>query len=400
MALFKKNGDSLSRASAILSTLAPKGDEGKDDKVVDPVPTPEPSDQGKQDTPQPPAEGQEGGKDTPPDEGGSVTPPEGGTATPPEGTDTVDPVAPKAPEKVEIEDSLIFEKLSEMLGKEVKSADDLKVEAPQLDPEIEQLLKWKEDTGLSLTDWTKYNKDFSKMSDLEVAKEILAQKFPNLTKEELEYSLSDYIYNEDVDEDRDKLRKSIALKKLAQEGREALEAKKLELVANKGGAVLTKEQQDAIKFAQDVSQERASAIKAQEEYSRGIAQASGSLEHIEMKLGDDLTIKYTVPGEVKKGLPKMVAEMPHWYNPDGSYNHSNVVKDVAKVMNFDAIVKAAYDQGVEVGKEGQIKRSANITIDGVPTPDSGKPQKGNVDDVVDKIAGPQRRKLRFRGAKS
>jgi len=165
-------------------------------------------------------------------------------------------------------------------------------------------------------------------------------------------------------------------------------------------AVLTQEQQDAIALAQQVRADNLTSTQKQDAYNIGITQASTSLEAIDLKLSDDLTIKYNIPVEVKKGLPKMVAEMPHWYNEDGTYNHSNVVKDVAKVTNFEAMVKAAFEQGKSVGAESRIKAGGNITIDGIPNQAPASKPKGNVSDVVSKLTGAKTgSKLRFRTKK-
>lgn len=399
MAIFKKQGNNLSRASAILSALAPK-DKPEGEEVIDTPPVVE----GQQTIETPPVvETPEATIDTP---AVVETPPtvvegeEGteGVATPPV-VDTP-PVTPEVvvPQVAEVTEEILLAKLSEKLGREVNSFDDLTPKEVSIDPELKQLQDWKEKTGLPLSEWSNYNRDFSQMGDMDVAREILAKQYPNFTQEELAYSLKNFVYDESIDDESDKIKKSIALKKFAKEGRDSLEANRLELVNSSPQAVLTQEQQDAIALAQQVQQQTLTVQQQQEAYNTGIANASTSLDSIDLKLTDDLTIKYNVPVEVKNSLPKAVAEMPHWYNEDGSFNHSNVVKDVALVTNQDAIFKAIFEQGVAVGKEGQIKKGANITIDGnTPQHVSTGDKKGNVADVVSKLAGSKTgSKFRFR----
>lgn len=394
MALFKKKGDNLSRAGAILDALAPK-----DDVTTPPeVETPE------VETP-PIVETQPANIDTPPAEAPPVeapavddVPPVEGVATPPV-VETPEP-EPVVPQTAEVTEELLLAKLSERLGREVSSFDELTPKEANIDPELKQLQEWKEKTGLPLSEWSNYNRDFSKMADMDVAREILAKKYPSLTSEELNEELRDFVYDEDVDDDRQKIKKSIELKKFAAEGRRQLEANKLELKNSAPQAVLTQEQQDAIALAQQVREQNSTVQQQQEAYNAGIKQASTSLDAIDLKLSDDLTIQYKVPVEVKNSLPKMVAEMPHWYNEDGTYNHSNVVKDVAKVTNFEAIVKAAFEQGKAVGIEGKLRNDGNITLDGTQPQGAASTSKGNVADVIGKIAGNKTgSKLRFRTKK-
>lgn len=407
MALFKKKGDNLSRAGAILDGLAPKeteeGAEGAEAQAAQAAQEAADAAAATQAAEAQAAaesgEGAEGGEGLTEEEKIAAQAAQEKIDADAAAQAAADAAGAAAPQVAEVTDDLIFEKLSETLGREVKSYDDLKPN--EVDPELAQLLEWKAKTGLSLSEWSNYNKDFSKMGDMEVAREILAQKYPNFTQEELAYELKNFVYNEDLDEEGEKIKKSIELKKFAAKGREALEAKKLELIPTTQAATLTQEQQDAIEIAQQVGQNKVTAQAAQDAYNASIAEASTGLDSIDLKLSDELTIKYNMPDEVKKGLPKMVAEMPHWYNEDGSYNHANVVKDVAKVTNFEAMVKAAYEQGIAVGTEGRIKVGANITIDGTQPAGSTSEPKGNVADVVSKITGAKTgSKLRFRTKKT
>ena len=139
------------------------------------------------------------------------------SATPEETPEEVIPEEVSEERDFEITNDLIFNKLSETLGREIKSFEDLETKE-DLDEELNQLNAWKQQTGLSLSKWADYNKDFSQMSDLEVARETLAAENPNFTKEELEYTLKDFIYDEMEDDESDRIGKSIALKKFAKKG--------------------------------------------------------------------------------------------------------------------------------------------------------------------------------------
>ena len=406
MAFFKKRGDSLSRAGAILDSLAPQ--DSNEDTTQDGAELPPKTDiiqeegtfETQESTDEPHENIPSGDVDIQStDENLSEGTPPVEVANP---TDSLPPVTLEkdVPNTAEVTEELLLAKLSEKLGRTVSDFDELTPKEVNIDPELKQLQDWKEKTGLPLSEWSNYNRDFSKMGDMDVAREILAKQYPNLTKEELEYSLQNYVYNEETDDDSDKIKKSIELKKFAAKGRKELEENRLELVNSNPQAKLTQEQQDAIEFYTKTKNQSVATEAAQEAYNTGITKASTSLESIDLNLSDNLTIQYKIPVEVKSNLPKLVAEMPNWYNEDGSYNHENVVKDVAKVTNFESMVKAAYEQGVAVGTEKRIKSAGNITIDGIKqTPPTSTP-KGNVTDVVSKITGAtQGSKLRFRTKK-
>jgi hypothetical protein len=300
---------------------------------------------------------------------------------------------------IEVDDTIIYNRLSEKLGREITSYEDLtpqQTQQPELDPELQQLLEWKNNTGLSLSQWSNYNRDFSKLSDLEVAREIQSIEYPNLTSEELDYALKDYIYNEDEDEESDRIKKSIALKKYAKQGREALEKNRITLQEAASNPKLSKEQQTLIEYAQKAQEQANQATTAQTAYNNNIKQASLGLNAINLNLGENLQIQYEVTDEQKGKLPDLISKMPHWYNQDGSFNHENIVKDGIKIQNFDSIVQKVYQQGIAFGKESKIKADNNITLGTTTQPQGGaQEKKGNVGEVVNNILGKRRSKLRF-----
>jgi hypothetical protein len=326
--------------------------------------------------------------------------PEGVGATVPE-----IPLAEIIPEletqPLNVSDQLIFEKLSETLGITVESYEDLKQKEVQVDPEVKQLLEWKEKTGLSLSKWSEFNKDFSKMGDLEVAKEILAQEYPSFTSEELEYSLRGYIYDELEDDISDKLKKSIALKKFASEGRKTLDNNRVKLIESQSPTnQLSQEDSELITFAKSVKEQEAKSSTKKQNYEQSISKASSELEAINLKLEDDVVIQHKVPQESKKALSEFIQEMPDWYNEDGTFNHNNIAKDSYKIQNFDALVKAAYEQGKSVATEGKLKSDNNITLDSNVTPQIiGVAEKGNINEVVSKLTGKKGSNFRFRKSK-
>jgi len=407
MALFRNINDPKSRAVDIISQIKPKTEEMVSEEAVEDVvenpPTPQEVTPEVESTPPTPPETEPKVPEKVKSED-NTTPPS--IEEDPVRKDSVkeaieDPSATPVKEQGEshakIDEQTMLSFLSEKLNRKVESLEDLTItEQPEIDPEVKQLLDWKEKTGLSLSQWPEYNKDFSKMGDLEVAREILAQEYPNLTKEEINYSLRDYIYDEDLDDPNDKVKKNIELKKLAQEGRASLEKKRLELTSTQNSK-LSQEQLEDLELAKTVKQQQQEAQINHEKYKKKLQNAALSLEPINLQLTDDLTIKYDVSEGERKALPDLILNMPTWYNKDGSLNHANIVKDGLKIKDFDAIVQKAFNQGVDFGKESKIKADKNITIDTAshPLTPNDAEKKGNITQVIDKISGNRGNKLRF-----
>lgn len=256
----------------------------------------------------------------------------------------------------------LFKHLSDKLGKEVKSLDDLKHKEVKIDPQVEALNQWKEKTGRPIEDFFKFNKDYSSVSDIEIAREALQLEYPTLTREDIELELSTkFIQNED-DLDTDIARKNLELKKYATKGRQALDQMKGDL-GQPSDYVLTPEIRQEVEFAKEMKKQIEDNNLYQTSYNKGINNATNQTEIVPLRLSDDLSIDYKVSQEDKKSLQSFINEMPHWRNEDGSQNFQEIVKDSVKIKYFDNMVKLAYEQGLNAGKDQVVKDAKNITID-------------------------------------
>lgn len=388
-----------SRAQNIISQIGKTPDDNKPElPPVDGIPIIEetpPADTPPEDTPpvDTPPEDNTPPEDTPPEDNNKPpadTPPED---TPPEDTPPVD-VPETPPVLAEVSDDVILAKLSETLGRKIESYDDLKPKEIEVDPELAQLIEWKERTGLSLTQFADYNKDFSKMGDMEVAREILSQKYPTFTTEQLIFELQELVYDEDEDDDKDKMRKSVALTKLATEGRQALEAKKLELKVNTG---LTQEQQEAITYANKAKVMEAQSVTNQTSYELSLNNSALKMDTINLNLDEGVVIKHKVDDGDKNSLKDYILKPPHWFNQDGSPNHDSITKDGYIIKNFDSLMRIAFEQGKSSQKEADIKGKGNLNLDIPIKPQGeGKERKGNIMEVVERLQGHNPNKFRFR----
>jgi len=290
----------------------------------------------------------------------------------------------------------MFNFLSEKLNKPINSLDDL-VTVPELDPELKQLKDWKDKTGLSLLKFSDYNRDFSKMADVDVAREILAQEYENLTSEELDFVMKDYVFNEDEDNESDKMAKGVKLKRFAADGRKQLESNRLNLVPSEGQG-LTEEQQKDLQLAKQVKEQQEQQQTGAVQYKKSLEKAALSLKAVNMQLSDDLNINYDVAEGDRRSLPELVEKMPHWYNEDGTVNHESIVKDALIIREYPNMIKKAFEQGISVGTENKINKDKNLTLDPgkEPVRGQGTPKKGNINDVVDGITGGTKRQKRFK----
>lgn len=305
---------------------------------------------------------------------------------------------PEPEVKFEIDDDKAFKYLSEKLGKEIKSIDDLKqpqVENPlDNDPYLKELYAWRKKTGRPIEDWIKYQKDYSKLSDLDVAREFLQHEYPTFTPSEIDAELNSFIAN-DLDDDDDINTKSRQLKKYSTKGRDTLQ----KLVSNLDSVAQTSlppEVQQDLELAKQVKQDYAVNKQEAEKYNQSIVNVSKSIDSLKLSLSDDLHIDFKISDETKKTLPEMVTTMPHWKNQDGSWNHQSIVEDAIIIKHYKEMLKLAFEQGKNSGGEDIIKQVNNTTL-GEPLPMGGQhtAKKGVEIEGFDNFIGKSKMKLRF-----
>lgn len=307
------------------------------------------------------------------------------------------PIQNELNNKVEINDELALKYLNEKLGKQANSFDELievKVENPlNDDPYLKSLYEWRQKTGRPIEEFQKYQKDYNSVDDFEVARELLQLEYPTLTSDEIQLELEKYAPDE-LDDDREAAYKRLELKKLATRGREVLSSFKADL-EKPSEALLSPELKQDLELARTVKENYARQQEETKVYSENIRLSSQKTETFEINLGDDLKLNFRIPDESKKELPTLIETMPHWRNEDGSWNHQAVVNDAIKIKHFDDMLKLAYEQGLNSGKEELIAETKNITLDSVnntPQPNSSaKVQIEGLDDYL----GSRGVKLRF-----
>lgn len=298
----------------------------------------------------------------------------------------------------EIDEESAFKFLSEKLGKEIKSFDDLKtspVENPlEKDPYLKELHEWRNKTGRPIEDWIKFQKDYGKLDDLEVAREFLQYEYPSFTPEEIEAEMKAFQPSED-DLDDEISAKIRNLKKYSTKGRGVLK----ELVSNldlPDNSKFTPEVQEDLNLAKQVKLNIAESKKQEQLYNSEISKVSQTVDSLDLNLDDNLTISFKVPDESKQTLPDLITTMPHWKNEDGSFNHQAIVQDAVIIKHYKEMVKLAFEQGKNSGKEELVNQTNNTTL-GEPTPMSGQPSssKGIQIEGFDEFVGKSGMKLKF-----
>ena len=298
----------------------------------------------------------------------------------------------KPAEQSETQEEVVLEEVTEEEVAETKKVEaETIVEQPVVEKEVEpqvvvpenlqDLVKFMEETGGSLEDYARLNADYSNIDNDTLLLEYYKNTKPHLNMEEINFLIEDnFQFDEDVDEPRDIRKKKLAFKEEIARAKKHLTGLKDQYYKEvKLGSKLTREQQEAVSFYNKYSQEQEALGKAQKASAEHFKNATDNVFNQNFK-GFDFNV-----GEKTYRFKVNDVQSTRQYQSDilnfvSEYVDENNMMNDAKgyhkalyaAKNIDKIVKHFYDQGkADAIKETTMKaknidmspRSATPTVD-------------------------------------
>lgn len=273
----------------------------------------------------------------------------------------------------EIEDA-VFVYLSERLGRELNSFDDLTTpQAPVLDERIEAIARFVQETGREPQDWFAYQSlNPSEMDDLTAVRVSMASEYPNLAPQELDLLIgSKYKLDSDIHTDEEVRLSQVQLKVDAQKARTQIESVRDTYKAPAPRETQQFEDPEPIITADWIAQMSAEV---------------DALEGLEFDLGGEKTFTFGLNDQYKNQLKNKNARLDEYFDPyvseDGSWDYDLLSSHRAVIDNIDSIVAAAYKQGLGDGQKNLVSNAANVQSQ---TPSYGEQGVNQTSALADKV---------------
>ena len=244
---------------------------------------------------------------------------------------------------------------------------------PGLDlPEnVEDLVKFMNDTGGSLEDYVRLNADYSSVDDKALLKEYYKSKKKNLTDEEISFLIEDkFAFDEELDEENDVKRKKLAFKEEVGDARDFLNGLKDEYYKEvKLGSKLLPEQREAVEFFNRYNEQQKETEKLASTQKERFEQETNKVFNDEFK-GFEFNV-----GEKKyrynvKDVSAVREQQSDLLNVFGKYIENNMLtngrdyhKSLFAAANPDAIANHFYEQGRADAIKGVTAGAKNINMD-------------------------------------
>ena len=274
----------------------------------------------------------------------------------------------------EEEEKSLQEKIKDIpnkLKEEPKNVNN-KEETQELPENINKLVEFMNETGGSLEDYVKLNKDYSKMEDMDVLREYYRQSKPHLSEEEISFLMEDtFSYDEEEDEERDIKRKKLRLKESIAEAKSNLTGLKQKYYDDlKLSSKLTPEQREAVKLYDDYKQEQQLSTETAQRHRSIFEQKtnevfSQNFKGFEYKVGENrYRFKVKDVDKVKDTQSDINSLVSRYVNKENEMNDAaGYHKALFTAMNADSIANHFYEQGRADAIKESMAKSKNIDMD-------------------------------------
>jgi hypothetical protein len=301
-----------------------------------------------------------------------------------ENTETTEAVA-ETPEVVEeakssFSDEDVLSHIKERYNKEIKSLDELFEEreaTPELPEDVAAYFKYKKETGRSIEDFVNLNKDLTKEDPDKVLAKYYKSQDEYLDDEDIEDMISEFTYDEDLDEEKDIKKKRLAKKRALSEAFKYFEGEKekYKMPLESSSASLSSETEQELKEYKTMLQN----AKEQEEQQRISTERfvkqteelfNDDFKGFDFKL-EDSTYTYTpgTPKELASTQSDFMNFLRKFLDKDGLMTDFNGYhRALAIANNPDKFAKFFYEQGKANATTDIAKKSKNISLDSQKIP--------------------------------
>ena len=305
--------------------------------------------------------------------------------------------APPAEEPQEVEQEKVEPPVIEEVDTENKveapvedNVETTQVETPtekvELPENIQKVVEFMNETGGDLNDYVNLNRDISSMEDSDILNEYYRTTKSHLSSEERSFLMEDkFSIDEELDDDRAKRKKQIALKEQVAEARAYLDGQKSKYYEEiKAGSKLTPEQQEAIEFFNRHNKDQEEQKKVSENSKRTFLNKTDSFfgqdfKGFEYNVGDK---KYRFNVKDVDKVKKTQSDLNNFVNKFVGNDNSTIEdaagyhKSLYTAMNADAVAKHFYEQGKADAIKSQVANDKNINLE--PRKTHGETEVGGV----------------------
>lgn len=261
-------------------------------------------------------------------------------------------------EQPTLDESAVSRYVSERLGVEIESIDQLsnvmqqlqqQSEQPQIDERVKAIADFVQQTGRNPEDWFRYQSlNPSEMDDMTAIRVSMSNEYPNLSGEEIDMLVgSKYKLDEDYHSDDEIKLSKLQLKIDADKARKGIDELRSQFAAP------AKRQDEAVQSPID------------ERWISTMQEQTNNLEAVTFELADGKEFEFSINDSYRSQLidknRNIESFFDQYISQDGQWDHDKFNIHQTLIDNIDAIAKSLYQQGMSDGQRKVVDQAANVT---------------------------------------
>ena len=305
----------------------------------------------------------------------------------------------------EISEEDVLSYIGNRWGQEVNSLEELKAKREEQEPLAEDVaayLKYKKETGRSMTDYLKLQKDYSDVSPDNLLREYLTITEEGLDPEDISDLLEEYVYDEDSDEPAVIKKIKLAKKKMVAKAKKFFyqeqQKYKLPLESRESSGANDKDYQAYKQYINEAkSREEENSRKSEWFRSQSDKLFSPEFKGFKFTIGENnFTYSPGTAAELRKSQETPINFISKYLDDRGMLKDAEGYhRSLAIAMNPEKFASFFYDQGKSFATEDVMRKTKNVEMTERSAPEVST--KGGLQ--VKSVSQPSSRGLRIKSIK-
>ena len=297
-----------------------------------------------------------------------------------EASEKVEEPVKETPQPKELSEEEVLSFIGSRYGKEINSIDELisaREEAPKLPEDVAAYFKYKKETGRSLEDFVRLQKDYSNLNSDALVREYLTITEEGLDPEDINSLMEDYEYDEEVDDEsvikKTKLAKKKIIAKAKRFFKDQQEQYKVPLESRENSFNDTEEYKAYKQYVQSAQSQQEEAKRKGEYFVKKTDEVFNN-EFKGFKFNLDESEVYFSPGsasELKKMQETPMNFVKKFLDDQGLLKDAEGYhRSLAIAMNPDKFARFFYEQGKSSATEDVMRKTKNINMSERSSPET------------------------------
>lgn len=283
----------------------------------------------------------------------------------------------------EFGDDDVLEYIKNRYNKELSSIDELfeeKSTTQELPEDIAAYYEYKQKTGRGMDDYIKLNRDFDSMDENQLLKEFYIANGDAFDMEDVELMMSEFSYDEDLDDEQDIKRKKLAKKRVVKQAKSFFNEQKQmykEPLESSTVQMSESEQKEMEAYRQYIEQSKTyeEELKRKREwFEKKTNEVFSDFKGFDFNMGDT-TLSYNPSNadEIKKSQLSPQNFIAKYLDDNGMMNDAvGYHRALAVAMNPEKFARFFYEQGAASATENVTRKIKNIQMDERKAPEVTK----------------------------